>query len=49
MLLIAALIVLLLEFALARWFVSRTAEGDADAVLRRKSAEEILSEGSEAA
>jgi hypothetical protein len=48
-LLIAALIVLLLEFALARWFISRTAEGDADAVLRRKSADEILSEGSEAA
>jgi hypothetical protein len=48
-LLIAALIVLLLEFALARWFISRTAEGDADSVLRRKSADEILSEGSEAA
>ncbi|MDA0836144.1 MAG: BatA domain-containing protein [Planctomycetota bacterium] len=48
-LLITALIILILEFALARWFISRTVEGDADDVLRRKSAEEILSEGSEAA
>jgi hypothetical protein len=48
-LLILALILLILEFALARWFMSHTFEGDADDVLRRKTAEEILNEGNEAA
>ncbi|MDP6505866.1 MAG: hypothetical protein QF886_19750, partial [Planctomycetota bacterium] len=49
MMLILALAALILEFALARWFVTRTEAGDASEVLRQRTAQEILSEGSEPA